>query len=281
METYERVWRTSAPRAAAGQRGDWYRIENKSNRAVIDIYGEIGAFDIPASDFVREVRALEDVNEIELHLKSRGGDVFDGLAIYNTLKDHPATVNVVVDALAASIASVIAMAGDKISIYANARMMIHEAHVVIGLMGEMDSGQLNDLAGDISKLVNRINETSDIISCIYADRTDTPAADWRAAMRAETWYTGQEAVDAGLADEVIGTKKAQPRNAVIDDSPTETQVVEDEEDETTDDEENETEEEPVNPDPLAELRAELVAREDTSTNPELEVALDRVLARAH
>lgn len=258
METYERVWRTSSPQALSGQKGDWFRIENKANRAVIDIYGEIGAFDIPASDFVREVRALQDVNEIELHLKSRGGDVFDGIAIHNALKAHPATVNVVVDSLAASIASVIALAGDNIAIYANARMMIHEARVIVGLMGEMDAEALAALSADITKLVARINETSGLIAQMYADRAGGTAEEWRARMKAETWYTGQQAVDAGLADEVIGSaRQAGPRNAATSEDEQETEEEASSESEEDESEETVTETTNEAPDPLAELRAEL------------------------
>jgi ATP-dependent Clp protease protease subunit len=79
-----------------------------------------------AKTFVTELQKLGKVDVINLHINSPGGSVFDGVAIYNSLKSHPARIEVDVDALAASIASVIAMAGDEIRIAENAMMMIHD-----------------------------------------------------------------------------------------------------------------------------------------------------------
>src|SRR5690606_25494897 len=120
-----------------------YRIEAKADdRAEILIYDEIGAdpwtgTGIGADDFVRELRAIK-APRIDVRINSVGGSVFEGNAIYNALARHPAHVDVYIDGIAASIASVIAMAGDKIYIAANAHVMIHNPHgVVWGEAGDM------------------------------------------------------------------------------------------------------------------------------------------------
>lgn len=177
----------------------WYEIRNaQAAEAEISLYDEIGLWGITAKDFVAELKAIT-APIINLYINSPGGEVFDGIAIYNGLKDHPATVNVQVDALAASAASFIAMAGDRIVMQKTATMMIHEA-----------SGMAWGDAATMAKMAEELGLMSDTIAEIYADRAGGKADEWRAVMQAETWYKAQEAVDAGLADEVgtLGSAKA-------------------------------------------------------------------------
>ncbi len=185
-----RIWRSSRPQAALVEgRRDWYRIENLANGPTdVYIYDEIGYFGVTAADFVKALSTVK-ADVINLHLNTPGGDVFDGIAIHNALAAHPATVNVVIDSLAASIGSVIALAGDTVTIVDNARMMIHEAFA-------LSIGN----AADMSKMAQRLNETSDVIASMYAAKSGVDASVWRARMVDETWYTGQQAVDAGLCD---------------------------------------------------------------------------------
>jgi len=110
-----------------GKRG--YRIANATTAggsAIIDIFGDIVWWDVDAAAFVAELREL-DATSIEVHISSGGGDVFDGLSMYRALLDHPGTIEVRIDSLAASIASVIAQAGDTVVMAPNAQMMIHDA----------------------------------------------------------------------------------------------------------------------------------------------------------
>ena len=189
----DRIWRSARPRAALIQgRADWYRIQAKAGEdlAEIYIYDEIGYFGVTASDFVRDLRNVTQ-STITLHLNTPGGEVFDGIAIYNSLKAHKATINVIVDGLAASIGSVIAMAGDKVSMAPHSKMMIHEAMALA--IGN---------SSDMLKMAERLDATSQNIADIYAEKAGGDASDWRASMKAETWYTDQEAVSAGLADEI-------------------------------------------------------------------------------
>ncbi len=164
-----------------------------SDAADVYLYDEIGMWGVTANDFARDLRAIKS-SVINLHLNSPGGEVFDGIAIYNSLKNHPAAVNVFVDGLAASSASFIAQAGDTIVMAKNATMMIHEPYGMA--MGD---------AATMTKMAEELNLVGETIADIYAERaTDTTSDEWRAAMRDETWYKAQDAVDAGLADEVAG-----------------------------------------------------------------------------
>lgn len=189
----ERIWRSARPRAAlVAGRADWYSIKAKAGEdlAEVYIYDEIGYFGVTANDFVRDLKNITQ-GTINLHLNTPGGEVFDGIAIYNSLKAHKATVNVIVDGLAASIGSVIAMAGDRVSMAPHSKMMIHEAMA-------MAIGN----AADMTKMAERLDATSQNIADIYAEKAGGDPAEWRSTMKAETWYTDQQAVDAGLADEI-------------------------------------------------------------------------------
>lgn len=168
----------------------WYRIENASpDVAEVYIYDEIGYWGVTAGEFVRELGEID--TPINLHLNSPGGDVFQGMAIYNALANHPHDVNCFIEALAASIATVIAMGCKNITIAPHARMMIHEAYTFAAGNAE-----------DMRRTADRLDSTSDNIASIYAERADGDTATWRGRMRAETWYTDEEAVAAGLADAI-------------------------------------------------------------------------------
>jgi ATP-dependent protease ClpP protease subunit len=153
------------------------------------IYDEIGMWGVSAQDVADSLAEVK--GDVNVRLNSPGGDVFDGVAIYNMLADHPGNVTVTVDGLAASAASFIAMAGDTIRMNRASQMMIHDA-----------SGLCIGNAADMTDMAVLLDTISDTIAGIYADRTGTPAAAWRARMHAETWYDAAEAVEAGLATEM-------------------------------------------------------------------------------
>lgn len=173
----------------------WYKITNlAADTAEVAIYDEIGMWGVTASDFMAELGGA-NVKNLTLRINSPGGDVFDGLAILNSIRSHPANVHVIVDGLAASAASFIAMAGDKVEMAPNSMMMIHEA-----------SGLCMGNAGDMRDLADLLDKTSANIASIYASRSGRSPEEHRKAMQAESWYSDQEAVDAGLADAVIGSE---------------------------------------------------------------------------
>lgn len=170
---------------------NWYTIQNASkDEAEIVIYDEIGFWGVSAQDFVNDLSEVTS-KTINLRINSPGGEVFDGMAIHAALKRHSATVNVFVDGLAASIASVIAMAGDTVTMAKRSQMMIHEA-----------TGFAFGNAADMQKTADVLNQISDNIAGIYADHAGGVLSEWRDRMKAETWMTDQQAVDLGLADRI-------------------------------------------------------------------------------
>lgn len=155
--------------------------------------------DTSAAGFRDALKSLGDVKTINLHINSPGGSVFEGIAIYNMLKQSKAHINVYVDGLAASIASVIAMSGDTIFMPSNAMMMIHNPWTFA--MG--NAQELRKQADDL----DRITQSS--VQCYLekaGDKLDQKTL--KDLMDDETWLTAQQAVDYGLADEVMGANKA-------------------------------------------------------------------------
>lgn len=156
----------------------------------IDSWG--GSWGVSAKEFVAALDELgSQVTEIRLHINSPGGEVFEGIAILNALRSHKARTVAVVDGIAASAASFVAAGCDELVMARNSELMIHEAWGVC--VGN---------AVDMRDLAARLDQLGDNIASIYAEKAGTDVALWRAAMHAETWYSAQEAVDAGLADRV-------------------------------------------------------------------------------
>ena len=160
-------------------------------------YGEIGSM-----EFIEQLQGLGDVDSITLRINSPGGDVFEGVAIYNALLRHPAKIYVEVDALCASIASVIAMAGNTISIAETGMIMIHNPRALAAGTAE-----------DVRKMADLLDQVSDGTMLPAYSRTRKTPDQIRAIMAAETWYTSKEAVAAGWADKISSnpSKSTQAR----------------------------------------------------------------------
>jgi ATP-dependent Clp protease protease subunit len=178
--------------------GKGYSLKMKTGSATeadLFVYEDVGAGffgGVTAKDVADDLKAIGAVKTINVHINSGGGDVFDGVAIHNQLKAHPARIVVHVDGLAASIASVIAMAGDEIRISESGFIMIHNASGVV--IGE---------AGDMRKMADVLEKVQASIIGIYAERTGQAPDALQAMMDAETWFTGDEAVSAGFADQMV------------------------------------------------------------------------------
>ncbi len=186
----------------------WFDVQAAAgDRATVRIYGDIGESwwgdSVTASQFAEDLDALGPVGNIDLHINSPGGDAFDGITIMNTLVDHPATVTVYVDGLAASAASVIAMAGDKVIMGRGSQMMIHDA-------ASLGFGN----ADELRKAATVLDSISGSMAAVYAGKTGDTTEAMRDAMRAETWYGAAEAVAAGLADEVSSKAEDDEQAAV-------------------------------------------------------------------
>lgn len=156
----------------------------------IDSWG--GEWGVSAKEFVAALDALpSDTATIRLHINSPGGEVYEGITMLNALRNHKARVVAVVDGLAASAASFLAAGADEVVMGRNSQLMIHDAWG----MGIGNAEVMRDLAG-------RLDKISDNIASVYAAKGGGTVEDWRAAMLAETWYSDEEAVAAGLADRI-------------------------------------------------------------------------------
>ncbi|WP_235526916.1 head maturation protease, ClpP-related [Companilactobacillus futsaii] len=182
----------------------WEMTQTSSDTADINIDGEIVAdkfYDSETSgtSFRDALKQLGNVKTINLHINSPGGSVFEGVSIFNQLKQNKANVNVYVDGLAASIASVIAMSGDTIYMPENSMLMIHNPMTFV--MG--NAKELRKQADDL----DRIRETS---VSTYLSKSDGKIDEntLKQLMDDETWLTAEEAVNYGLADEVLEANKA-------------------------------------------------------------------------
>jgi len=183
-------------RAQARTDQPWFRIKNVStDEAEILLYDEVGGWGTYADDFVAELKAIT-APKIRLRVNSPGGSVFEGLAVANALRSHPSEVTVQVDGIAASIASVIAMAADRVVVQPQAMLMLHDA-----------AGVCLGNAQDMIEMASLLDKISDNIAGAYAEKAGGTAEDWRQVMVKETWYTAEEAVEAGLADELLPARK--------------------------------------------------------------------------
>lgn len=189
----------------------WYRIDAADGgAAVIYIYDEISWWGITARDFIDELNAI-NTDDITVHINSPGGWVDDGIAIYNALRDHKAHVTTINDAGAYSIASVIMQAGDTRVANRHSMMMIHDALTILDVLGYFNPADLEDLERDVRDARMLLDKTSDVLAGVYAERGGD-AGTWRTAMRATTWYTAEEALAAGLVDELVaGNEQAANR----------------------------------------------------------------------
>ena len=168
----------------------------KLPEAEISIYDQIGGFGVSANDFIDELKALGDVEAINLRIASGGGSIVEGNTIYNALKRHSAKVVTHIDSLAASMASVIAMAGDEIRMAQNALLMIHNPWTAsIG-----GAEQLRKDADLLDKMEANIRTS-------YA-RSNKSAEELDAMMDAETYLTAEEALEAGFIDTIDGANLA-------------------------------------------------------------------------
>ena len=169
----------------------WFKARAADDgTAEVMIYDEIGLWGITAADFDRDLKALGEVTQINLRINSPGGDVFDGIAIFNMLRHHRARVAVTIDGIAASMASVIAMAGDEIAMPDNAMMMIHDP-----------SGMVVGTSGDMRELADALDKVKESLVSAYA-KSDLDRNRVAEIVTAETWLTADEALDLGFADRV-------------------------------------------------------------------------------
>lgn len=196
MNRAEQLRRLKALSGRPGEAGrPWYRLADSDGDGPVrvDVYDEIGGSwwsdGVTAAGFVQALAAVPASRDLHVHINSPGGDVFDGIAIYNAIAQRPGNTVTVVDGLAASAASFIAQAGKTRQVSPGSMMMIHDA-----------SGLCIGNACDMRELADLLDQVSGNLADIYAAHAGQDAAHWRTAMQAETWYKADGAVAAGLAD---------------------------------------------------------------------------------
>jgi ATP-dependent Clp endopeptidase proteolytic subunit ClpP len=160
--------------------------------AEIVLYDEIGPYGTSAAAFRDALQKVSGAKELKLRINSPGGDVFDGLAIHNMVARFQGKVTVTIDGLAASIASLIAMAGNVVQMPTNAMMFVHNPFALV-------RGTANDMA-DMAAMLDKVK--SQMVQT-YAMKTGQTLEKLTALLDAQTWLTAGEAKDLGFADEVV------------------------------------------------------------------------------
>lgn len=179
----------------------FYVLNKSPKSATILVYGDIGPSwfgeGVTAKDFAKTLASVGAVDEVTVRINSYGGSMHDGLAIYALLAEHDARVIAQVDSIAASAASLIAMAGDEIRVAEAGQIMIHEAATIAGGNSE-----------EMRRAADFLDMASQQAAELYAARIggDMTADKVREKMKAETWFTAKGAVAFGLATAVIPNK---------------------------------------------------------------------------
>lgn len=171
----------------------WYTMKAVNKKAEINIYADIGMWGMSAAMFKKELKSLGEFDTIDIRINSYGGEVFDGFAIYNLLKEQSADVSVIIDGIAASIASVIAMAGKTIKMHSNAMLMIHNP-------GVMMFGEANDLRRSADVLDDMKKSAIQAYQRHAKDLTEKDISD---LMDDSTYMTAEEAKAWGFIDEIL------------------------------------------------------------------------------
>jgi ATP-dependent Clp endopeptidase proteolytic subunit ClpP len=170
----------------------WYNISGKASTGIVDVYifDEIGAYGLNAQSFIEEIKAYKD-RPMNIHINCVGGDVFDGMAIYNIIKKRTAETTVYIEGIAASMGSVIALAADNVVMAENSLFMIHNAWG--GAMGE---------SKELKKTANLLEKISNEIADIYIKKTKLPYDRVKEMMDEETWLNADEALELGFIDSI-------------------------------------------------------------------------------
>ena len=175
----------------------WYNIQGKATDAVAEVYifNEIGAYGITAQDFISEMKEYKDT-PVNLRINCIGGDVFDGMAMYNIIKKREAKTTAYIEGIAASMGSVIALAADEVVMAENSLFMIHNAWG--GAMGE---------AEDMRKTASVLEKISGEIASIYKRKTRLSLDRITDMMDEETWLNAEEAYELGFIDSISDSIK--------------------------------------------------------------------------
>tara|TARA_R110002074_G_scaffold67293_5_gene158495 strand:+ start:1276 stop:2322 length:1047 start_codon:yes stop_codon:yes gene_type:complete len=175
----------------------WYNIQSKAPTESVDVYlfNEIGMWGVTAQDFINDIKEYKG-QSMNLHINCVGGDVFEGMAIYNVLLKRTQKTTVYIEGIAASMGSIIALAGDEVIMSENSLYMIHNAWG--GTMGE---------ASDMRKYANILEKLSNESADIYSKKTGMSIEEVKDMMNEETWMNAEEALGFGFIDSVSDAVK--------------------------------------------------------------------------
>jgi ATP-dependent Clp endopeptidase proteolytic subunit ClpP len=174
----------------------WYDIQNKAdNSADVYIFDEIGTYGVTAQEFITDIKDLKNT-PINLRINSLGGDVFDGMAMYNVIKRREAKTTVYIEGIAASIATIIALGADEVVMAENSLFMIHNAWG--GSMGE---------AKDMRKTADTLDKITGELTDIYRKKTGLSYDSLVDMMDEETWLNANEAFSYGFIDTISDSIK--------------------------------------------------------------------------
>lgn len=199
----DRTQKRKKPRNKSEIHRFWdFVASQEGNTAELLLYGEISDYswygdEITPAEFNNDLKTLGAVEEITVRINSGGGDVFAAVAIYTRLKEHKAKITVKIDGWCASAATIIAMAGDTIEISVGGIFMIHDP--AAGVLGYYKADELKKIADELETI------KQSIVNC-YMTVSDKSEEEIKSLMTDETWYTGQEAVEAGFCTAVMFTE---------------------------------------------------------------------------
>lgn len=181
----------------------YFQLVTAGNTADLTIYGEITSWpvlesDVSSHNLSAQLAALQNVSKINVYINSYGGEVAEGVAIYNALKRHPAQVTTYCDGFACSIASVIFMAGDERVMCNPSRLMIHDAWTVC-------SGN----ADELRKAADDMDNINEMAVTAYMQYVSISEDELRAKMKAESWLTEEEALEMGFATAIDESTEAE------------------------------------------------------------------------
>ena len=189
----KRQWYRFIPTAKAGDGG---------KVTTLHIYDVIGADPwfggVDVNELVNEIEALDDDAELNVRINSPGGAAWDGLALANAIMRHPGATTSHIDGLAASAASLVALASDTVVMSKYGQMMLHNAR-----------GGVHGTAEELKAAADTLTKLNGSMAEFYADRAGGDAAAWARAMKRESWYNAAEAKDAGLATEIDESGKRE------------------------------------------------------------------------
>jgi ATP-dependent Clp endopeptidase proteolytic subunit ClpP len=196
---------THSPYRPGQSKRQWFNLDYEEGQDAADVYlyDDIGMWGTRAADFIEQVNTLGAKN-LNVYINSRGGEIDDGVSIYNFLSRFAGEVTVFVDGIAASIASIIAMAGDKIIMPDSALMFIHNPWTIMA--GDAD---------DLQKEADNLNKRKAALVAVYAKKTGLDSATIEKLMDDETLLTAKEAVEMKFATSIENEPEVEAHNFLI------------------------------------------------------------------